>query len=57
MPLEERQSRHRRLFERVCAMTAEAYCSTFLGALAARPQHNGARRQQPGEWISAMAGE
>ncbi len=33
MPLAERQRRHRRLFERLCKLTAEAYCTKFLKAL------------------------
>jgi trehalose 6-phosphate synthase len=40
MPLEERQRRHASLFDKVKAMTAEAYCATFLDALS-RP---GSRR-------------
>jgi len=56
MPLGERQRRHGRLYDCVSAMTADAYCSTFLRALA-RPQQSGSRRQHSTTWMPAMAGE
>jgi len=35
MPLDERKQRYGRLFEQLRALTADAYCATFLDALAA----------------------
>jgi len=35
MPLDERRHRHSGLFDRVCSLTSQAYCSEFLSALSA----------------------
>ena len=55
MPLEERRARHDRLYARVAAMTADAYCNTFLAELAPQRRRAGAR-SSPGDWMPAMAG-
>ncbi|HEY0283710.1 MAG TPA: trehalose-6-phosphate synthase [Rhizomicrobium sp.] len=39
MPLEERRRRHRKLLDRLSVLTAEAYCATFLEALAGKDGH------------------
>jgi trehalose 6-phosphate synthase len=55
MPLAERQRRHAALFTRVRAMTSEAYCSSFLSALAA-PYSGGVRRLHAGRRSPTSAG-
>ena len=51
MPLEERRHFTGATYRaRVCAMTAEAYCDTFLQALAPT-QRGHPRRPHPGKWI------
>jgi trehalose 6-phosphate synthase len=54
MPAAERKRRHAALFARVRAMTAEAYCSSFLRALAA-PIREGVHRPFSGGRSVAMA--
>jgi trehalose 6-phosphate synthase len=54
MPLAERRRRHEALFDRVRAMTAEAYCSSFLGALS-HPVRRGAHRPFSGSRTKAGA--
>jgi trehalose 6-phosphate synthase len=56
LPLAERQRRHASLYDQVRAMTAEAYCSTFLRALSS-PRRGGSRHPFSGKWAPAMAGE
>lgn len=54
MPLEERRRRHAQLLERVLAMTAEAYCQTFLGALSGTGQ-GGGRHPYTSRWPLTVA--
>jgi trehalose 6-phosphate synthase len=55
MPLEERRWRHQSLYERVSAMTADAYCTTFLEELAPPRRRDGAQSTSSA-WVPAVAG-
>jgi trehalose 6-phosphate synthase len=37
MPLDERQARYEKLFEKICQTTAATYCRDFIAALSAAP--------------------
>ncbi|HEX4181748.1 MAG TPA: trehalose-6-phosphate synthase [Caulobacteraceae bacterium] len=54
MPLDERRQRHAALYERVRAMTAEAYCETFLKALSS-PRGGAANHPFSDAWLAAAA--
>jgi trehalose 6-phosphate synthase len=57
MPLEERQARHASLFDKVRAMTAEAYCETFLKALSAPERGAGTQLFSDGRRFASVAGK